>query len=212
VTDRSFERIGAACGIVYVPLVYIGSGLGVPWSAVGTILVLLGFLSFLIFLGSLWGAMRRAEGGNGWLSATAFGAGLMGITIGLGSAAPLLVARYRAGALDPQLAESLHDIEVASYFLGFLPLAVMLAAFAIVAIQPGPLAGWLGWVGAVLSAAFLVGGLVGTFDLTSEWAQAPMLLYPIWVIATSVVLIRGAREPRAAGKEEKPTGHAAPVG
>lgn len=211
-TDRSLERIGAACGILYVPLVYIGSGLGVPGSTVGTILMLLGLLVSLIFLGSLWSAMRRAEGGNGWLSTTAFGAGLMWITIGLGSTAPILAARHRAGRLDTQLARSFHDIEEASYFLGFLPLALLLAAFAIVAIRPGPLPGWLGWVGATLSAAFLVGGLVGSFDLASEWAQGPMLVYPIWVITTSVVLIRRAREPHSVGTEEAPTRHAAPVG
>jgi hypothetical protein len=204
--------MGAGCGILYVALVYIGSGLGVPASAVGTILVLLGFLILLVFFGSLWSAMRRAEGGSGWLSATAFGAGLMSITIGLESAAPLLVARYRAGGLDPQLARSLHDVEEASYFLGFLPLAVLLAAFAIVAIRPGPLPGWLGWVGAVLSAAFLVGGLVGTLDLASEWAQVPMLVYPFWVIATSVVMIRRAGKTSTVATEETLTGHAAPVG
>jgi hypothetical protein len=212
VTDRTLERMGAGCGILYVALVYIGSGLGVPASAVGTILVLLGFLILLVFFGSLWSAMRRAEGGSGWLSATAFGAGLISITIGLESAAPLLVARYRAGGLDPQLARSLHDVEEASYFLGFLPLAVLLAAFAIVAIRPGPLPGWLGWVGAVLSAAFLVGGLVGTLDLASEWAQVPMLVYPFWVIATSVVMIRRAGKTSTVATEETLTGHAAPVG
>jgi hypothetical protein len=212
VTDRTLERMGAGCGILYVALVYIGSGLGVPASAVGTILVLLGFLILLVFFGSLWSAMRRAEGGSGWLSATAFGAGLMSITIGLESAAPLLVARYRAGGLDPQLARSLHDVEEASYFLGFLPLAVLLAAFAIVAIRPGPLPGWLGWVGAVLSAAFLVGGLIGTLDLASEWAQVPMLVYPFWVIATSVVMIRRAGKTSTDATEETLTGHAAPVG
>jgi hypothetical protein len=202
VAYRSLERIGATCGMVYVALVYVGSGLGVPGSAIGTLLVLLGFLFFLVFLGSLWSAMRRAEGGDGWLSAAAFGAGLMSITIGLGSLAPLLVARYRAGGLDPQLAEAFHDIEEASFFLAFLPLAVLLAVFAIVAIRPGGLPQWLGWVGAVLSAAFLIGGLVGSFNLASEWAQVPNLVYPIWVIATSVVLIRRAGEPRALATEE----------
>jgi hypothetical protein len=106
----------------------------------------------------------------------------------------------------------LYDIEEASYFLGFLPLAVLLAAFAIVAIRPGPLPGWLGWVGAVLSAAFLVGGLVGTLDLASEWAQVPMLVYPFWVIATSVVMIRRAGKTSTVATEETLTGHAAPVG
>ena len=54
----------------------------------------------------------------------------------------------------------------------------------------------------VLSAAFFIGGLVGSFNLASEWAQVPNLVYPIWVIATSVVLIRRAGEPRALATEE----------
>src|SRR5947209_16569678 len=36
----------------------------------------LSFLLFLFFLGSLYSALRRAEGGTGWLSLLAFGAGI----------------------------------------------------------------------------------------------------------------------------------------
>jgi hypothetical protein len=77
---------------------------------------MLAFLFFLFFLGDLWSALRRAEGGSGWLSATAFGAGLMSVTIKVASAAPVLAAGYRAGdGLDPQLARTLQDINDASF-------------------------------------------------------------------------------------------------
>jgi hypothetical protein len=66
VSDRLLEQMGAACGIVYVVLIYVGSGIGGTTSTVGISLVLLGLLFFLFFLGSLWAALRRAEGGSGW--------------------------------------------------------------------------------------------------------------------------------------------------
>jgi hypothetical protein len=200
VSERLWQRLGAACGIVYVVLIYGGSSIGGPTSRVAFSLEILGFLFFLFFLGSLWGVLRRAEEGSGWLSATAFGAGLMAVTIKVASAAPVLAARYRAGGLDPLLARTLQDINDASFVLTFFPLAVLLAAFAIVAIQAGTLPGWLGWIAAVISVAFLAGGLAGSADLASEWAGLPMLLYPFWVIATSVVLIRRAGEPRPWGE------------
>ena len=102
-TDRILERMGAACGILYVVLLMAGPSIGGPTSRVAFSLEILGFLSFLFFLGSLWSALRRAEGGSGWLSATAFGAGLMSVTIKVASAAPVLAARYRADGLDPRL-------------------------------------------------------------------------------------------------------------
>lgn len=211
-TDRLLERMGAACGIVYVVLLIGGDSLGGPASRVAFSLEILGFLFFLFFLGSLWSALRRAEKGSGWLSTTAFGAGLMAVTIKLGSAAPVLAARYRApGGLDSQLARSLQDMNNVSFALTFFPLAVLLVAFAIVAIRSGALPGWLGWIAAALAAAFLAGGVVGSANLESEWAGLPMLVFTLWVIATSVVLIRRAGEPSAVERDTqvKP---AAPVG
>jgi hypothetical protein len=141
--------------------------------------------------------MRRAEGGGGFLSATAFGAGLMSITIKLASAAPVLAARANSGELDPHVTAALQDINDASFDLTFFPLAAMLAAFALVAIRSAALPGWLGWAAAGLSVAFAVGGLVGSADLASDWAGLPMLIFTPWVIATSVVLIRRARTATA---------------
>lgn len=172
---------------------------------------ILAFLFFLFFLGNLWSALHRAEGGNGWLSATAFGAGLMSVTIKVASAAPILAARYRAAdGLDLQLARTLQDINDASFYLSFFPLAVLLAAFAIVVIWSGALPKWLGWIAAALGLAFIVGGMSGSADLQSEWAGLPMILFTFWVIAVSVVLIRRAGAARPAEKET-PVGQAAPM-
>ncbi|HEX6708844.1 MAG TPA: hypothetical protein VF068_00805 [Rubrobacter sp.] len=208
-TDPLPERMGAACGILYVVLLVAGPSIGGPTSRVAFSLEILAFLFFLFFLGSLWSALRRAEEGSGWLSTTAFGAGLMSVTIKVTSAAPVLAARYRSGGLDPQLARTLQEINNASFFLTFFPLAVLLGVFAILAIRSGALPGWLGWIAAVLAVAFLAGGLVGSANLASEWAGLPMILFTVWVVATSVVLIRRAGEARPV---ETATGRAAPVG
>jgi hypothetical protein len=126
---------------------------------------------------------------------------LVAIAVKLVGDAPLLAARYRAGeGLDPQLARVLQDMYDASFGLHFFPLAVLLAASAIVAIRSGGLPRWLGWAAAV-----------GSADFQSEWAGLPFLLFMLWVIAASVVLIRRAGEPWPA-ETEPPTGRTAPVG
>ena len=211
-SEQLWQRLGAACGIVYVVLLISGGSIGDPDIRIVFFVEMLAFLFFLFFLGNLWSALRRAEGGSGWLSATAFGAGLMSVTIKVASAAPVLAARYRAGdGLDPQLARTLEDINDASFYLSFFPLAVLLGAFAIVAIRSGALPKWLGWIAAALGLAFIVGGMAGSADLQSEWAGLPMILFTFWVIVVSVVLIRRAGAPRQAEKET-PVGQAAPIG
>jgi len=195
-SNHLWQRLGAACGIVYVVLLLGGGSIGGPDIQIVFLMEILAFLFFLFFLGNLWSALRRAEGGSGWLSATAFGGGLMSVTIKVASAAPILAARYRAGdGLDPQLARTLQDINDASFYLSFFPLAVLLAAFAIVAIRSGALPKWLGWIAAALGAAFIVGGMSGSADLQPEWAGLPMILFLFWVIAVSVVLMRRAGQP-----------------
>ena len=164
-SNNLWQRLGAASGIVYVVLLIGGNSIGGPDIQIVFFMEILAFLFFLFFLGNLWSALRRAEGGSGWLSATAFGGGLMSVTIKVASAAPVLAALYRAGdGLDPQLARTLQDINDASFYLSFFPLAVLLAAFAIVAIQSGTLPIWLGWIAAALGLGLAWAGY-------SLWSQ-----------------------------------------
>ena len=196
-SDRLWQRLGAACGIVYVVLLMVAGNIGGPTSTVAIFLVFLAFTFFLFFLGGLWDTLRRVEGGSGWLSATAFGGGLVAIAVKLVGDAPLLAARYRAGAgLDPQLARALQDMYDAAFLLHFFPLAVLLAAFAIVAIRSGGLPRWLGWAAAVISVALIAGAAVESANLESdEWAGLPFLLFLLWTLVTSVVLMRRAGAP-----------------
>jgi hypothetical protein len=191
-TARFTQRLGAAAGVVYAILLMTAGAVGSPTTQPAFAMEVLAFTLFLFFLGSLSSAMRLAEGGGGALSTTAFGAGLMSITIKLGSAAPLLAAHSNSDELGPDVKVALQDMNNASFALTFFPLAATLAAVALVAIRTAALPSWLGWAAAALSVGFAVGGLAGSADLGSEWAGLPMVLFTAWVIAASVVLIRRA--------------------
>ena len=84
----------------------------------------------------------------------------------------------------------------ASFVITFLPLAVMLGATAIVALRTGVLPKWLGW-GAAVVAFGLLGALAAAIVSPSPpgWVFLPMMLFALWIAATSIALIRRAGEP-----------------
>jgi hypothetical protein len=218
-SDRLWQRLGAASGIVYA-VTLLGPDLiqggpseepttaaaaiaqscarttaAQPADAVIPILSILGFLCFLFFLGSLWSVLRRAEGANGWLAAAAFGGGLMSLTIKLAGGAPVLAALHGACAgIDPQLWQTLHAMDGASFFISFFPLVVLLVAFAIVTIRFGALPRWLGWMAVVVAVALLAGGTAGTIYARDD-AGLPFLLFVLWTLITSVILVWRAGQP-----------------
>jgi len=216
-SDRLVQRFGAASGIVYVVLGIVAGSIkdageaSTPpaqafaqaaadhtTSTIGSSLTLLAFLAFLCFLSYLYGVLRRAEGEYGWLAAAAFGGGVMSEAIKLASGAPIFAAIHRASAgLEPQIAQTLQDINDASFFLSFFPLAVLLGAAAIVAIRYGALPRWLGWMAAVLAVALLGGAIVGAFYWVEE-AGLPFMLFLLWVLVTSIVLVRRVGQPGSA--------------
>jgi hypothetical protein len=195
-SDRSLRRLGAASGIFYVVLTMLGNDvLGGTESSAGILMELLGFAFFPFFLGSLWVCLRSAEGDGGWLSATAFGGGLVALAVKLASAAPILAVRASEG-IDPGIAKALIAVNDASFGITFLPLAVMLSATAIVAVRTGALPRWLGW-GAAVVALGLLGALSAVVIAPSspEWVFLPMLLFLLWTVATSIALIQRAGKP-----------------
>lgn len=91
-----------------------------PTSAVQTVgltLEILGFTAFLVFLGVLYRTLRRAEGTDGWLAATALGAGLVTVAVKLGSIWPGMAASLRTDELTPDLARTLNDLSGADFVI-----------------------------------------------------------------------------------------------
>jgi hypothetical protein len=218
-----WEQIGAAGGIVFVVLQMGGQSLiqvggaeppfGAPAPtiaaffmardsqifALGEYLSTLSLIAFLWFLGSLWAALRRAEGEPAWLSLVALSSGLMVVAVAsAGNSWPLAVLRRDEG-LDPQVARLLFDQGNFAFANAWVMLASLSLATGVASIRTGVLPRWLGWAGIVIA-----GGLLAARAI---WASSGLVFIPfgfcyLWLIAISVVLLRRAgaseRRPREA--------------
>jgi hypothetical protein len=187
------SRSGAACGLLYVVLLFGFTSIGGDAKFV-LVAELVGMLLFLPFLGYLYGVLRVAEGGSGWLSATALGAGLVDLTIKLGSLAPSFAAQQPG--LPTPLHDTLHKMNSVAFIVTLLPIGVMLAAAAIVILRTRVLPLWLGLFAALTAPACWVNGMF----LDAEFGPA-FLLFLLWISLASIVLtLRAGRpDPGAAG-------------
>ncbi len=179
-----WPRLGAVSGLLYVVLLFGFTSIGSDAQYVITV-ELIAMLLFLPFLGYLYSVLHRAEGEGGWLSATAFGAGLVDLTIKLGSLAPGFASRTEG--LNPQLHQALEKMNSVAFIVTMLPLGVMLGAVAIITLKTRVLPLWLGLLAAITAPACLVNGMF----LDAEFGPA-FLLFMLWVALASVVLtLRG---------------------
>ena len=178
--ERIMPRLGAASGALFVVLLFGPSSSGSD-AAIITVLELIGLLVFIPFLGYLCSVLRAAEGPGGWLATTAFGAGLVDVTIKLGSLAPGKAADNYGDATA--IHKALEDMNSVSFIATMLPLSVLMAAVAIVTLKTGALSRWLGWLAAVAAPLLLVNGMF----LDAEFGPA-FLLFLLWTLLASVVL------------------------
>jgi hypothetical protein len=201
--ERMWPRLGAASGMLFVALLLGGDSVPVG-DSVGFSPELFGLILFVPFLGYLFAVLRRAEGGDGWLSATAFGAGLVALAVKLASFAPFIAAR-KAGA-DTQIEGALIAMNDASFMLTLAPLGVMVAAASALIIRTGALPVWLGWAGAVTACALLVNSAF----LNAEFGPA-FLLFLLWTILTSAIMTRRASAGRTEGSTAPKSVRSEPV-
>jgi hypothetical protein len=145
----------------------------------GGFIVMLGALFFFIFVGALRARLLAAEGPTGFVTAIAYGAGVVAAYSML-----MLPAPDMAGALsnedlsgDAALAvTSLSDV----FFLGAeLTGALLLACVGLLVVRTRALPVWMGWI-SLLFALWMLIPPIG-------WAG---LLFgvPLWTVAVSVLL------------------------
>jgi hypothetical protein len=178
--ERILPRLGAVSGVLFVVLLF-GPSLSGSDSQFVVALELLGLLLFIPFLGYLWSVLRATEGPGGWLSATALGAGLVGITMKLASIGPGWAARdFDDGTAIHKALDRMNEV---AFVAQMLPDGVMLAAIAIVTLKTSALPRWLGWLAAVAAPLLVVNGMF----LDAEFGPA-FLLFLLWTLLASVVL------------------------
>lgn len=218
-SKKRWEQMGAAGGIAFVVLQILSQALiqigGTEPSfnaspqeivdffinrnpqlfAVGSLLSALSVIAFLWFLGVLWAVLRVHEGEPGWLSLVAFGSGLVGLATVLSAGSGWTLAVFRMGeGLEPQMARFLFDHGNFGFATFWVVLASFLLATGVVSIRDRALPLWLGWFGVIIAVAFLVARAF--WAAPSGMVFTPYVLFWLWLIMASIVLIR-----RVDGKE-----------
>lgn len=188
---RMWPRLGAASGMLYVALILSGDS-ALMSDSVGLVVELFGLILFVPFLGYLFAVLRRAEGEGGWLSVTAFGAGLIAVAIKAVSIVPVIAVR--GVEPDTPTEGALVAMSNASFMLTLAPLGVMAAGASAIVLKTRVLPIWLGWAGAVTA----IGLLVNSAFLDAEFGPA-FILFLLWTVVTSAILTRRAGTARTEG-------------
>jgi hypothetical protein len=159
-----------------------------------SMLFLAGAAVSLWFLGSLRNHLRRAEGGAGRLSEVAFGAGVAWAALNM------LAQAFQVGVAGDATATapvSLLNTMTAVFSVANLPLAVMLAAVAVVSLRHHAFPSWLGWLAAVAAgaqAALWAATVVPSGPLAAGgWLNAA--LYPfflVWLVPATAIMMRSS--------------------
>lgn len=211
------ERIAAAAGLVgaLMAIVYVlmpPHDPGYPYTPqvihdlaahrhadlLKNLLGTLAFFFFLIFLGSLYSTLRRAEGGTGWISALALGGGLIFVAVhSLESVTSYALDWHVAVQGNAATITALEDISSTVAYYYAVPLALMLFAASTAAYATRVLPRWIAWVGFVAGTVWLIGA-VGVLDpqngpLTAIGFGGGLVLFElVWIPATSIALMRSA--------------------
>jgi hypothetical protein len=140
------------------------------------------------FAGSIRSAIRGAEGGDGRLSAVAFGGGIVAAAMMAAAYSVMGMSAIRAGAdsgITGDLAAFSYDLYgillSSAAAVGF---AVLIGAFTVVTVRKGVLAPWTGWVGGII-----------TIGLLTPFAYLALVVVLLWVIVVSVWAYRGQSAP-----------------
>jgi hypothetical protein len=184
----TLSRLGAACGAVFAIVLVVANGDGSQsFSAPRAVAGIAALTLAVPFLAYLCSVLRTAEGADGWLAGAALAAGITGITLKLGSAAPELAMHRAHLAAGTPLHAAVDAIAGSATVLSLYPLAVFCAAVAIVGFRTRTraLPRWLAAGAAVTAVALAVnGGFLGTDSVPA------LLLFALWILLASVHLLR----------------------
>jgi hypothetical protein len=228
--NDSYARYGAMTGIGFVVLVILGFivtpqppdadaapaevlGYVVDHAnalhAVQLIFAAAGFL-YIWFIGTLRDALSRVEVGAGRhaLANTAWGAGLVFVAALMVSFALAATATLHPVANDPDLTRALWDASLLIPSVAAPAAAVFFVANGLSILRSGVLPAWLGWL-ALVTALFNALGIGGVYTDHGAFAADGVLgffigflLFLIWTLSASIVLVRSLGEPGGTASTE----------
>jgi hypothetical protein len=211
VTRWGWERLAALSGLVAVALWVIGVVLEevsnlpgedpneiLSWFQdesntilSGAFIFMLGSLFFLIFVGALRVRLVRAESESAFLSAIAFGAGLVVAALTLLIPGPNLAGALAEDDLTPEAAQALTVVDDAFFVGAELAAALLLVATGLAILRYGALPRWVAWI-SFLFALWLLIPPIG-------WAGL-LVGVPLWTMIVAVLLWMRSGDDSAAAR------------
>ena len=161
----------------------------------GAFIFMLGSLFFLIFIGALRVRLVRAESESAFLSAIAFGAGLVVVALTLLIPGPNLAGALAEDDLTPEAAQALTVVDDAFFVGAELAAALLLVATGLAILRYGALPRWLAWI-SFLFALWLLIPPIG-------WAGL-LVGVPLWTIIVAVLLWMRSGDDSAAARAPGP--------
>jgi hypothetical protein len=141
-------------------------------------------LCFLQFLGSLRGALARAEGEPARITTAAVASGVAFIAIAISAHAVGTVVSWTASTygndftVDPNTARMLQTLSYLLFVMSLFAASAMALAVTTLAFVTRVFPVWLAWLGALATVAGIVGILF-----------VPSLVVLAWIVAVSIVLL-----------------------
>ena len=157
----------------------------------GAFIFMLGSLFFLIFVGALRVRLVRAESESAFLSAIAFGAGLVVAALTLLIPGPNLAGALAEDDLTPEAAQALTVVDDAFFVGAELAAALLLVATGLAILRYGALPRWVAWI-SFLFALWLLIPPIG-------WAGL-LVGVPLWRIIVAVLLWMRSGDDSAAAR------------
>ena len=220
-SKSKWDRLAAASGIVFVGLYMVGfllathaiPGLSHPnhdWVVwvrnhprqlkAAAILVGLSILAFVWFVGSIADVLRRADEQRLAAVATASGGASVAVaTVGIA----IVAALAQRLAIDaPNLTKSLWELATVTLTVINFVGAALVYTTAAATWRSGLFPRWYAWFGSLAALVILVNGgalaYKGFYAPNGGFGLIGTIVFLVWVLATSVLLMRTSGEKEAA--------------
>ena len=160
----------------------------------GSFLLTLAALAFIWFAGSLRAVLRGKEGGEGRLSAIAFGGGVVAGVFMLAMPAANLVGALLVEQLERSQAQTFYFLGDVFLYPAAMGAALLVGATALVALRTAVLPRWAAWPSLVLGLWLLIPPLgqgVDAPENPAPWTGLAVLPFVlVWTALIAVVLVR----------------------